>query len=205
MAYTVYVLRDKEGKTYVGTTSLPLKQRWNNGNGYRFCTDLWETIQRDGWGSIVKEIVAENLCEEDASRIERETIARFDSTNPDCGYNREMGGVKKLKVISDESRARMSIAHTGERNHNYGKHFSEEHRMKLSVSNTGKKRSEETCIKIGQSKNRPIIQYSLNNEKIAVYASGKEAAMATGVQAGHISKVCKHKRMSAGGFKWAYA
>lgn len=205
MAYTVYVLRDKDGKAYVGTTSTLLEARWNNGNGYRFCEGLWAAIRRDGWDSITKEVVAVGLTEEAASLREQELIARLDTTNPERGYNRELGGVGRSKIISDASRAKMSQSHMGERNFNYGKHFSEEHRAKLSVSNVGKKRSEQTRRNIAKSKERPVAQYGLDGSLIAVYESGKDAAKATGTQAGHISKVCKHQRSTAGGFVWAYA
>lgn len=46
--YSVYILRDMNGKAYVGTTSTPLEVRWRNGSGYRFCEGLWEVIRQFG-------------------------------------------------------------------------------------------------------------------------------------------------------------
>ena len=205
MAYTVYVLRDQDDKVYVGTTSTPVQVRWNNGNGYRFCKALWEKIQSQGWDSIVKEIVATDLDEKSASELETTLIARFDSTNPANGYNIDLGGVKGHRSVSRASCARMSEATRGERNHNYGQRFSEEHRWKIADSNRGLKRTSETCANIGKSKEKPVLQMSLDGSVIARFDSGKHAAMITGVQPGHISKVCKHQRSTAGGFVWAYA
>ena len=205
MAYTVYILRDQDGKVYVGATSSRVEVRWNNGNGYRFCSALWEKIVSDGWGSISKEIVATGLDEKSASALETALIARFDSTDPAKGYNTDLGGVRGYRQMSSETRAKLSESRTGEKNPNYGKHFSEERRRKIAESNRGQKRSPETCSNIGKAKEMPVVQKSLDGSVIAVYSSGREAAQVTGAQAAHISKVCKHQRATAGGFVWAYA
>ena len=203
--YSVYILRDMNGKAYVGTTSTPLEVRWRNGSGYRFCEGLWEVIRQFGWESIVKEVVAVGLSKSAASDLEQRLIAKLDTTNPDKGYNRELGGVNDLKKVSDRSREKMRKSKTGELNPNYGKHFSEEHRAKLSASNTGKKRSAETRERVGKAKERAVAQYSANGSLLAVYESGKKAAQATGVDAAHICKVCRHYRVTAGGYRWEFA
>ena len=203
--YSVYILRDMNGKAYVGTTSTPLEVRWRNGSGYRFCEGLWEVIRQFGWESIAKEVVAVGLSKSAASDLEQRLIAKLDTTNPDKGYNRELGGVNDLKKVSDRSREKMRKSKTGELNPNYGKHFSEEHRAKLSASNTGKKRSAETCERVGKAKERAVAQYSANGSLLAVYESGKKAAQATGVDAAHICKVCRHYRATAGGYRWEFA
>lgn len=205
MAYTVYVLRDQDGKVYVGTTSLPVKARWNNGNGYRFCAPLWEKIQSQGWESIVKEIVATDLDCDSASRMERALIAKFDSTDPMKGYNTDLGGVFSHRRVSEASRKKMSDMKLGPSNPNYGIHFSEERKRKLSMSNMGQKRSEETREKIRKSREKPVIQLSVDGHVIAVYDSAVKAGIATGAQPGHITKVCKRQRSTAGGFAWVYA
>ena len=204
MSYSVYVLKDNNGKIYVGTTSLSLTARWNNGNGYRFVPELWEMIQSEGWSSIEKSVIATGLSREIASKMEQELIAQYDSTNPEKGYNREKGGLNRDKLITDATRTKMSIATTGERNHNYGKHFSKEHRAKLSNSNKGQKRSKEICRNIGLSKQKGVAQYTTNGCLIAVYESGKQASEITGVDASHIGHVCSRKRATAGGYRWEY-
>ena len=59
---------------------------------------------------------------------------------------------------SKETRIKMSEAHLGEKNHNYGKHRSAETRRKISEANKGEKHnlygkhhSEETCKKISEA------------------------------------------------------
>ena len=203
-SYTVYVLRDEEGKVYVGATSRPVKRRWNHGNGYRDFPELWSTIQSQGWESIRKEIVGTGLDKRSASKLEQELIRRYDSANPSKGYNKDLGGLTTDKKLSISTRKKISESLAGECNPNYGKHFSKEHRMKIAESNRGLKRSNETRIKVGESHEKPVAQYDLNGKRIAVFESGKKASLATGVQASHISKVCKHQRMTAGGYKWCY-
>lgn len=205
MAYTVYVLRDQDNKVYVGATSLPVEARWNNGNGYRFCSALWEKIQSDGWDAISKEIVATDLDEKSASELEKALISRFDSTNPAKGYNIDLGGVRGYREVSSLSRIKMRRSHLGELNPNYGQHFSEERRQKIAESNRGLKRTPETRANIGKSKEKPVVQMSLDGKVIATYDSGHKAALITGIQPAHISKVCKRQRATAGGFVWAYA
>ena len=203
-SYTAYVLRDGDGKVYVGITSQPVMRRWNHGNGYRYHPELWAKIQSHGWESIDKEIVAEGMDKSTACKLEQELIKRFDSTNPDRGYNKELGGIAKEKLVSITIRNKLRDAVIGERNPNFGKHFSKEHRFKIAESNRGQKRSKETCSNIGKAKEKPVAQYSIEGRLIAVFESGRKAALATGVQASHISKVCKHQRVTAGGYHWCY-
>ena len=99
----------------------------------------------------------------------------------------------------------MSELKLGHLNPNYGVHFSEERKRKLSASNAGQTRSAETREKIRKSREKPVMQLSVDGHVIAVYDSAVKAGTATGTQPGHISKVCRHKRSTAGGFVWAYA
>jgi len=50
----------------------------------------------------------------------------------------------------------------------------------------------------------PVIQYSLDMEYIKEFSSAKEAQKETGARRSNISRVCKGKRPTAGGFKWKY-
>ena len=56
----------------------------------------------------------------------------------------------------------------------------------------------------GKKASKPVIQLSKDNEYISNYQSIKEASETLNIDAGHISKVCKGKRKSAGGFIWRY-
>jgi hypothetical protein len=202
--YTVYSLVVADGRVYVGATSGDPKVRWNNGNGYRFNSDLWTQIVSQGWNTVEKVIHATGLTKGEASKMECDLIRKYDSANPQHGFNRELGGLTSEKLISEKSREAMRRGKLGSNNPNYGKALSAEHKNKLSESNTGKKRSRETCERIGKAKEKPVLQFTTDGEFVTRWQSGRAAAKATSTQAGHIAKVCKGERRTAGGFIWTY-
>ena len=55
----------------------------------------------------------------------------------------------KNRQISKETRAKMRRAHSGSRNHNFGKHLSEEAKAKIRAKKIGKHPSDETRAKLG--------------------------------------------------------
>lgn len=203
--YTVYSLQTSDGKIYVGVTSDSVSRRWNHGNGYRFKPELWAVIQSEGWESVKKTVHAINLDEKSASEMEQSLIERFHATNSNYGYNSELGGVGKSKRLSTEIKRKIGDSQIGALNHNFGTHFSEEHRRKISDSNRGQQRSDETKRRIGRAHEIPVNQYTREGVLVRRWDSGKEAAIATDTQPGHIAKVCKGERATAGGYKWAYA
>lgn len=202
--YSVYILTVKDGRKYIGATSMKPKARWNHGNGYRHSPELWEVICRDGWESIDAQVVMSGLTEEEASILEQELIDRYHTVEPECGFNIEYGGVNSHKIISDFSRAKMSAKQTGVLNNNYGKHFSEAHKRKIAESNRGQKRSEETCQRIGKAKEKAVSQYSMSGCFLATYESGRTAEKITGIPAYAISKACRGVHSQAGGYLWKF-
>jgi len=97
---------------------------------------------------VILECPREKLNEEEIRLIKENK-----SNDRNFGYNLNEGGGQQ-KVISEETRKRMSEAMKGKGNPNYGKHWSEEVKQKIRDSNTGKIVSEETRKKISEiSKN----------------------------------------------------
>ena len=88
----------------------------------------------------------------------------------------------------------------GENHPNYGQHFSEETRQKMSETKKGEK----------HPKARKVAQYEYNKETkqqgklIKVWNYIKEAELELKIDSRHISRCCRGKRKSAGGFKWEY-
>lgn len=95
--------------------------------------------------------------------------------------------------ITDDVRAKMSIAKSGETNYWYGKD-----RSGKNSPMYGRKHSEETRFKQGVDK----IKYVVCLDTGDVYISLKSAFKKTGVH--NISKVCRGLQEKAGGLRWAY-
>jgi len=49
-----------------------------------------------------------------------------------------------------------------------------------------------------------VFQYNLENEKLNKYKNITEASLKTKIDSSSISKVCKCKKKTAGGFIWKY-
>ena len=178
--YTVYQHRNlKNGKSYIGMTSLNPKYRWNNGKGYKDNLRMWNDIQESDWNKDWEHsIIGQFENKQEALNIEEMFIRLFDSTNE--GYN--------ASAYSSHS-----CKHT------------EESKKKISESHIGKHHSEESRKKISQSMGvNGILQFSKNGEFIAEYPSTKEAERQTGCYHGSICNCCKGNRKSAGGFIWRY-
>ena len=83
--------------------------------------------------------------------------------------------------------------------------LSEEHRKKISNSMKGKKLSEKTKERMRQNSQRVnVYQYTKEGELVAVWKSTREAARIGGYNNSAISKCCRGKRKTAGGYVWKY-
>ena len=112
--YTVYKLTDPEGKVYIGCTGKPIEQRWRKGRGYSSGTPIRRAINALGWEAFEKTVLCENLTKEGAEKLEKWFIAYYDSSDPEKGYNRFLGGLGKgahmsevTKKISSASKNRL--------------------------------------------------------------------------------------------------
>ena len=116
--YTVYKLTDPEGKIYIGCTGKPVEERWKKGRGYSRDTPIRKAIVQFGWDNFKKEILCEHLIKEGADKLERWFIAFYDSSDPEKGYNRFLGGLGKgahmskiTRQLSRESKNRLYEEH----------------------------------------------------------------------------------------------
>ena len=214
MIYTVYQHRNlKNGKSYIGMTSLEPKRRWNSGKGYKKNSKMWKDIQNSDWNTDWEHsIIGQFEDKQEALNIEGMFIRLFDSTNE--GYNTSTYGGTSYKR-TDEIKKKMSESHIGKHHSeeskrkmsesHIGKHFSEEHKKKISEAHIGKHFSEEHKKKISEAMrvNR-ILQFSKEGEFIAEYPSLVEAERQTGCNRGNICLCCKGKYKTCGGFIWKY-
>ena len=156
------------------------------------------------WNNIVNkhglkvEIMYQDLTEAQAFDIEKEMIKRYGRANLNCGFlinftdggegssglihsnlsRRKMRKSHKGRVISEETRMKMSIAHKGKSNGWLGKHHSEETKRKISDGGIGRRNSNEVKKKMSMSKmgeNNPFFGKSLSKEHKKKISKAKKA------------------------------
>lgn len=140
--YYVYKITNLvNGKIYIGKHSTTNLDDNYMGSG----VVLHKAYQTYGLVCFKKEIIDYYTSEEELNRGEIYWIARFNSTDPNVGYNLTQGGEGSLGLIfSEEARRKISESKKG-------KPRSEEVKHKISETKKGKPRSEETARKISES------------------------------------------------------
>lgn len=108
--------------------------------------------------------------------------------------------------ITEETKKKMSEAKIGKPSPMTGKHHTEETKQKLREINLGKTHTEESKKKMseahkGKSANIKKV-YCVELDK--VFNSIKECAEELNIDSSHISKVCKGKRKTVGGYHFRY-
>ena len=186
MIYTVYQHRNlKNGKSYIGMTSLNPKRRWNNGLGYKNNSKMWSDIQNSDWNTDWEHnILGQFEKKQEALNVEEMFIWLFNSTND--GYNISSYGSGNYERTEEQKR-KMSESHIG-------KHLSEETKKKQSASMTGNHNSPT----------KPVLQFSKDGEFIAEYQSIREAERQTGCKSESVCRCCKGRLKTCGGFIWKY-
>ena len=103
---------------------------------------------------------------------------------------------QKGKIVSEETRKKLSESHKGENSSMYGKQHTEETKKKISESKKGKKMSEETKDKKGKR----VYCVELNKEFSTINKASKELS----IDSRGIIRVCKGRQETAGGYHWRY-
>lgn len=217
--YTVYKHIAPSGKVYIGITCRNAKTRWGrNGIGYKDQPYFWRAIQKYGWDNIQHEIIAEGLTEELAVIAERKLIKRYDSRNPEKGYNALPGGSCGWKGMThtDEAKEKIRQSKLGEKNPMYGVKHTEEYKKFMSAVNSHPK-SEETIekMRIAQSNRSEKTRKKLSDsqEKVAVicvetgvvYSGISIAARENNICVYNLSACIHGRRKTCGGFHWKLA
>lgn len=159
----------------------------------------------------------EGDSKEEFNNLERSYIEKFDSINPEIGYNRTLccgGGFlgeevykKRFYRHSEEAKRKISIA-------NKGKVISKESIEKMrktklgKINNNRKKKTIEERKKrvISRKRERPVLQYDLNGNFIREWESVCEAGKFYGLcyGASAIKVACDNPNRTCKGFKWKY-
>lgn len=148
MASGIYQIENqRNGKRYIGS-AVNIRHRWAQHlndlhRGEHHNRHLQRAFNKYGEATFVFEVLEETRLE---NLIEREQHY-FDTLNPEYNIARTAGNTLGVRY-TEETLAKMSRAHTGERHHMYGKHLTKEHRRKIGLAHKGKHVSEETRAKI---------------------------------------------------------
>lgn len=111
------------GKKYVGITCQKPEDRWRNGNGYKQCSKMWNAIMKYGWEGFDHEIVAKNLSKEQADKMEKDLIKKYNTI--EAGYNLDIGGggkepeIVETRQARSDSSLRIKKPHVGHHNSTY--------------------------------------------------------------------------------------
>lgn len=181
--YTVYRHITPDGKSYVGCTSKTIKERW--WEKYNHNLLFSEAIKRYGWDGMEHEIIAENLDEDEAYKIEIETIKKYKSNDPQYGFNISKGGKSTYA----------GLKHT------------DEYRQKMSKLCKGKLLSEETLRRMKEShkkEKKAVACYTLDGEQVNYFESLHEAAKAFNCHPSNISRACKKVAKTCKGYVWYF-
>ena len=195
--YTIYKHTSPSGKHYIGVTRQQnLNRRWMSGHGYISCPLFNNAIQKYGWKNFTHEILEDYVPIEKINDRECYWIKLYKSNNRDFGYNIEEGG-HAYRTFSEETRKKISDVIKG-------KPKSKECKQKLRDINLGKHLSEETRKKVSESHFKPVYQLDKNGNIINEFDLILAAAQYIHRNNSSISKCCKEKQKTCGGYMWRY-
>ena len=217
--YCVYIHTNLiNNKKYVGLTKQDPQKRWANGKHYSNSTHFKRAIEKYGWDNFDHQIVSFGLTSDEASKLEKDLITKFNTTNEKYGYNLDSGGSctthseitkdrirQKITGIkrSPETIEKIRRASTGNKN-SLGKKQTEEAKRKNREAHLNK-----THIVSGEMKHRIMLHQKTRKEIVCIelnrtFPSICEAARYVNGSQGTISSVLCGTRKTAYGFHWKY-
>ncbi len=229
--YVVYKHTSPDNKVYIGITGQnPPEKRWANGHGYAQNEYFNSEINRYGWDNFMHEILFDNLTKTEAQKKECELIEHYKSIDKSFGYNIKAGTSKQIsdsneiKIIGNSSgKSAIPIAQytcSGEFIKIFRNVLVAESESNICGSNIikccdGKLHSAGkfvwryadpnfNYINYNYRINRQVVQYTKDGLFVRVYNSIIEADRENNVDQSSITKCCKGKVRTAGGFVWRY-
>lgn len=188
--YAVYCHTTPDGKKYIGMTNTPIKVRFGNGKHYS-SSRFSEAIKKFGWENISHDILEYGLNEEEASQSEIRYIHKFNTLNPNKGYNVATGGKNGYvpnRTFTKETRKKIANAHMG-----------------LKASNESRKKMSSSHKGLDNHQKKAVLKFTKDGIFLNEYSSLKQAAELNGIcDINSIWRVCSGRRKTTGGFIWKY-
>ena len=213
----IYCHTSPSGKRYIGQTCMHNpKRRWDK--GYKGCTYFEHAIQKYGWDKFEHSILAVCHTKQMADLLEQHLIARFNTTNPNNGYNILKGGRGRAgHAVSEETKRKISQSLTGRKGHRVNAEtrqrmseaqkavYREGRRARLKDYPKEKQDSVRKALYENAMANRhSVVQFDKDGNKIAEYPSIAEASRQTNTHKSNITVCCQGKTHTAHGFIWRY-
>lgn len=201
----IYTFKNKvNGKVYVGQTCRTFKERMGEHLRHKNTT-LGKALAKYGIDNFEYGIIDEAKTIEELNEKEIFWIEKLNSITP-YGYNLCKGGNNTLGYNhKEESKEKMRLSKKGtfkgEDNPFFGKKHTHETRQKMRDAWT-EERKEQLRLSAKTRKYRTIKVRNVDTGE--VFDSVKKAAEKYNLKDTHISRVCKGKRKTTGGFKWEY-
>lgn len=211
--FIVYMHENKiNHKKYIGITCQKPTQRWRSGKGYKIGA-FKNAIDKYGWNNFNHIVLYEHLTKEDACLKEQELIKQYNTMDNNYGYNLCEGGNLTLGYHhTKDSKLKMSKSKKGmyDGKNNpmygrsgilapmYGKHLTEEHKRKISEAKKGKANYHTKTLY------KKVDQYDLDGNYIKTWESISSIEKELNIKGTHISRVCRGKRKTTGGYVFKY-
>lgn len=201
----IYTFKNKvNGKVYVGQTCRTFKERMGEHLRHKNTT-LGKALAKYGIDNFEYKIIDEAKTIEELNEKEIFWIEKLNSITP-YGYNLCKGGNNTLGYNhKEESKEKMRLSKKGtfkgEDNPFFGKKHTHETRQKMRDAWTEERKEQ---LRLSAKTRKHLTVKVRNVDTGEVFDSVKEAAEKYNLKDTHISRVCKGKRKTTGGFKWEY-
>ena len=207
--YCIYLHRNKiNGKVYIGQTCQKPKKRWNYGHGYKNCPRFYSAIVSYGWNNFEHIILENNLTSDEANEKEQYYIKKYNSQNPDLGYNLTEGGsslseywkTPEHRELQSQNRKLYFKEHPDKKieNDRYLKEISQKSAKRRSEKMKENYANQGGLFHLNETRKKSIKCVETNE----IFTSLSEASKKYNISVGNISSVIHGKRKSAGGYHW---
>jgi len=174
----IYKITNPSGKVYIGSSiDIKYRTKYYKNINCRGQVKLYNSLAKYGWNAHLFEILEE--CEVEMLYIRERFYGDLYKVLGENGLNLILPCIGENKVgVSESTRLKMSLAHKGELNHQFGKPLSIERRERIRIFQTGRKHTAEHRRKVSLNNAKNLSKPVINIETGIYYDSIKDASIA---------------------------